>query len=273
MRTHRSPGYALTLLATSSTGVLHSAEVAASDAHQTPEDAALAAARALLAEVAAGGCVDRGAEWLVMTMMALGGEDIRRCRVAGPLDLFAYVAVLSARQLGPDPVAQDTAPPRPPRLLQRRLQGQGGDDGRGRRGGRAVLRRHGLRQHRFSRRVKGCSHCCITMHRRSPPPSLRIVVSLRSRPIAVLSPVPGRAIPVVVGASRSTSNGDARGRLLDRVAEGVAVPPLAVPHDGLIARRSVRGPSAGRAVGFDEANARRPVLLGATPSGRAVAHG
>lgn len=90
-RTHRSPGYALTLLATSTTGALHSAEVASGSAYETPEDAALAAARALLTECAAGGCVDRGVEWLVMTLMALGGEDIRKCRVAGPLDEFAYV--------------------------------------------------------------------------------------------------------------------------------------------------------------------------------------
>ena len=52
----------------------------------TPEDVGEAAAQALLLEITRGGCLDRGAEWFMATLMALGGDDIRRCRIAGPLE-------------------------------------------------------------------------------------------------------------------------------------------------------------------------------------------
>lgn len=100
----RSPGYAITLLASSTSHVLHSAEATscppppsassstAEPAHPpVPEDLGIAAARLLLDEVRRGGCVDRGWEWLVTTMLVLGGEDVGRVVVAGPFEAFLCV--------------------------------------------------------------------------------------------------------------------------------------------------------------------------------------
>lgn len=103
----KSPGYALTLLGSSTSHVLHSSEasscpppghpslapprrgeVAASWVPPSPEDLGVAAARQLLEEIRRGGCVDRGFEWLVATMLVLGGEDVGRATVGGPLDAF-----------------------------------------------------------------------------------------------------------------------------------------------------------------------------------------
>lgn len=89
----RSPGYALTLLAESTTSAIHCSEAVSvppsasaeqGDQNQnqtTPEDVALIAARSLLAEVARGGCVDRKHQPLVLVMMVLGSEDVGRCRM------------------------------------------------------------------------------------------------------------------------------------------------------------------------------------------------
>jgi len=76
----KSPGFALTLLSESTTSALHSAE-AVSVPGITPEDVALAASRALLGEVRAGGCVDEKHQCLVMLLMVLGSEDVGRCRI------------------------------------------------------------------------------------------------------------------------------------------------------------------------------------------------
>ena len=83
----------MTLLSTSTTSVLVSAEATScpdpdepKDAQQTPEDIGELAARRLLAELSRGGCVDRGADKFVLTLMVLGGEDLRRCRFGGPFD-------------------------------------------------------------------------------------------------------------------------------------------------------------------------------------------
>ena len=103
----KSPGYALTLLASSTSHVLHSSEASscAPPSHPSlapprrgepapswvppsPEDLGIAAARQLLEEIRRGGCVDRGFEWLVATMLVLGGEDVGRAMVGGPLDAF-----------------------------------------------------------------------------------------------------------------------------------------------------------------------------------------
>ncbi|KAF8308556.1 18S rRNA biogenesis protein [Clavulina sp. PMI_390] len=74
----KSPGYALTLLAESTTSAIHCSEAVSS---MTPEDLALSAARALLVEMARGGCVDRKHQPLVLVMMVLGSEDVGRCRM------------------------------------------------------------------------------------------------------------------------------------------------------------------------------------------------
>ena len=79
----RSPGYALSLLAESTTGALHCAE-AVSKPGVPPEDIARQATYALLEEIKRGGCVDRSHQILVLLMMVLGSEDIGRCRMGEP---------------------------------------------------------------------------------------------------------------------------------------------------------------------------------------------
>ncbi|KAG6918142.1 hypothetical protein DXG01_016331 [Tephrocybe rancida] len=79
----KSPGYALSLLAESTTSAIHCAE-AISKAGVAPEDIGLEAARALMAEVNTGGCVDRKHQLFVLLMMVLGSEDVGRCRMSEP---------------------------------------------------------------------------------------------------------------------------------------------------------------------------------------------
>ncbi|EAU88839.2 RNA-3'-phosphate cyclase [Coprinopsis cinerea okayama7 len=79
----KSPGYALSLLAESTTGALHCAE-AASEPGVVPEDIALKATRALLTEIEKGGCVDRKHQCLVLLYMVLGSEDVGRCVMGEP---------------------------------------------------------------------------------------------------------------------------------------------------------------------------------------------
>ncbi|KAF9483820.1 18S rRNA biogenesis protein [Pholiota conissans] len=80
----KSPGYALTLLAESTTSAIYCAE-AISEAGVAPEDIGLRATRALLTEVEKGGCVDQKHQILVLLMMVLGSEDVGRCRMAEPM--------------------------------------------------------------------------------------------------------------------------------------------------------------------------------------------
>ncbi|KAM0787183.1 hypothetical protein ACM66B_006429 [Microbotryomycetes sp. NB124-2] len=92
----KSPGYAITLVASSSSHVVRSSEAtsssrvasddASSEASLNPEDLGLLAARQLLTEITRAGCVDRGWEWLVTLMLVLGGEDVGRIAISGPLD-------------------------------------------------------------------------------------------------------------------------------------------------------------------------------------------
>jgi RNA 3'-terminal phosphate cyclase-like protein len=99
----RSPGYALTLLASSTSHVLHSSEASSCPPPQqvegwtppSPEDLGIQAARQLLEEIRRGGCVDRGWEWLVSLMLVLGGEDVGRATVAGPFEPFLCVWLLA----------------------------------------------------------------------------------------------------------------------------------------------------------------------------------
>ncbi|KAI0341833.1 18S rRNA biogenesis protein [Trametopsis cervina] len=76
----KSPGYALSLLAESTTGAMHSAETV-SQPGVTPEEIALQASRALLSEIQKRGCVDRQHQVLVLLMMVLGSEDVGRCSI------------------------------------------------------------------------------------------------------------------------------------------------------------------------------------------------
>ena len=77
----KSPGFSMSLVSTSTTGALHAAE-ATSAPGRTPEDVGLEAARALLTEIAARGCVDRTHQPLVLLLMALGPEDVAKCRMS-----------------------------------------------------------------------------------------------------------------------------------------------------------------------------------------------
>jgi len=79
----KSPGYALTLLAESTTGALHCSE-AVSQPGVAPEDVALLATRSLLSEIRSGGCIDRQHQTLVLLMMVLGSEDVGRCTMSEP---------------------------------------------------------------------------------------------------------------------------------------------------------------------------------------------
>lgn len=95
----KSPGYGLTLVSQSSTGVVHAAEClslvpsgsASASAQQTqtqtPEEIALHGARLLLEELSKGGCVDSKHQWLVLLLMVLGKEDVGRC-LMGPLTAY-----------------------------------------------------------------------------------------------------------------------------------------------------------------------------------------
>lgn len=76
----RSPGFALSLVSTSTTGALHCAENV-SQPGDVPEDVALLAARALLSEMATRGCVPRSHQPMVLLLMALGPEDVGKARL------------------------------------------------------------------------------------------------------------------------------------------------------------------------------------------------
>ena len=80
----KSPGYTLSLVATSTTGAIHCAEALSQPggaATSTPEDVAQLAARALLAEIATRGCIDRSHQAMVLLLMALGPEDVSKVRL------------------------------------------------------------------------------------------------------------------------------------------------------------------------------------------------
>lgn len=79
----RSPGYALSLLAESTTSAIHCSE-AVSQPGVAPEDIALLATRSLLNEIKLGSCIDRKHQILVLLMMVLGSEDVGRCRMGEP---------------------------------------------------------------------------------------------------------------------------------------------------------------------------------------------
>ncbi|KAF8275074.1 18S rRNA biogenesis protein [Lactarius quietus] len=81
----KSPGYALSLVAETTTSALHCAE-AVSQPGVAPEDIALQAARSLLTEIERGGCVDQKHQTLVLLLMVLGSEDVGRCRMAEPTE-------------------------------------------------------------------------------------------------------------------------------------------------------------------------------------------
>lgn len=76
----KSPGFALSLVSSSTTGALHCAE-SVSKPGQTPEDVALEAARALLVEISTRGCVPRSHQPLMLLLMAMGPQDVAKVRL------------------------------------------------------------------------------------------------------------------------------------------------------------------------------------------------
>ncbi|KAF9526968.1 18S rRNA biogenesis protein [Crepidotus variabilis] len=79
----KSPGYAMTLLAETTTSAIHCSE-AISQPGVAPEDIGIAAAQALLSEIEKGGCIDRRHQTMVLLMMVLGSEDVGRCLMSEP---------------------------------------------------------------------------------------------------------------------------------------------------------------------------------------------
>ena len=75
----RSPGYALSLVAETTTSALHCAE-----AVSCPGIVALQATRSLLSEIERGRCIDQMHQTLILLLMVLGSEDVRHCRMAEP---------------------------------------------------------------------------------------------------------------------------------------------------------------------------------------------
>lgn len=81
----KSPGFAITLLATSTTGAIYSAEAASKPQDPgLPEDLAQSAARLLLTEIAHRGCIDRSHQPLTLLLMALSPSDVAKCTMAAP---------------------------------------------------------------------------------------------------------------------------------------------------------------------------------------------
>jgi RNA 3'-terminal phosphate cyclase-like protein len=102
-----SPGYGLTLVAETTKGRMISAEAAANtteegrrdeDAEEeVPEDLGRRAAHALLEEVARGGVTDSVHQGLILTLCALGPEEINEVRL-GPLTPYAVRTLRHLRE-------------------------------------------------------------------------------------------------------------------------------------------------------------------------------
>jgi RNA 3'-terminal phosphate cyclase-like protein len=76
----KCPGFALALVAETTTGCLLGTELAAS-AGDVPEDIGRDAAKALLAEIAKRGCIDTTCQWTMLLLMLLATEDVSRIRL------------------------------------------------------------------------------------------------------------------------------------------------------------------------------------------------
>lgn len=97
-----SPGYGLTLVAETTTGRMISAETSAGEAgadaeDMVPEDLGVRAAHALLEEVRRGGVVDGAHQGLLLTMCALGPEEVNEVRL-GPLTPYAVSTLRHLRE-------------------------------------------------------------------------------------------------------------------------------------------------------------------------------
>ncbi|CAG8460873.1 10022_t:CDS:2 [Ambispora gerdemannii] len=92
----KSPGFALSLVSETTTGVLFSAERAANPG-ETPEDIGNRTAKQLLSEIRNGGCVDSISQWLVLLLMVLCSEDVSKVRV-GKLSAFTIQYVRDIKE-------------------------------------------------------------------------------------------------------------------------------------------------------------------------------
>ena len=92
-------GFGLSLVAESSTGSLYSADVASPPSGgTTPEDIGRQCAYQLLESISLGGCVSLAAVPTIMTLMAMGSEDVGRVRLGRDI-LGSEVAIGLARDL------------------------------------------------------------------------------------------------------------------------------------------------------------------------------
>ncbi|CAG8511708.1 19173_t:CDS:2 [Gigaspora rosea] len=82
----KSPGFALSLVAESTTSVLITAEQAANPG-ETPEDIGRRTAKLLLSEIRKGGCIGSPNQWLMLLFMVLSPEDVSKIRL-GQLTAF-----------------------------------------------------------------------------------------------------------------------------------------------------------------------------------------
>lgn len=87
----QSPGFALSLVAETTTGVFLGAEAAATGGN-LPEDVAEQASHLLCEEISKGGCVDTANQGLVLLYMALSPEDVSKVRF-GKLTPYMYAFV------------------------------------------------------------------------------------------------------------------------------------------------------------------------------------
>ncbi|CAO3692509.1 unnamed protein product [Umbelopsis ramanniana] len=92
----KSPGFALSLVAESTSDVLISAEKAA-EKGQTPEDVGLIASKMLLNEIRKGGCVDSPSQWLNLLLMVLAPEDVGKIRI-GKMTAFTVQFLRDLKQ-------------------------------------------------------------------------------------------------------------------------------------------------------------------------------
>lgn len=104
-----SPGYALSLVAESTTGVMLSAELSAAETAPPAEDNGRSTphspqmlgkmvAHLLLEEVCKGGCVDASHQAVCLLMMVLGPEDISRVRI-GKLSPYTITCLRLYREI------------------------------------------------------------------------------------------------------------------------------------------------------------------------------
>ncbi|KAI9342380.1 RNA 3'-terminal phosphate cyclase domain-containing protein [Obelidium mucronatum] len=98
----KGPGYGVSLVAETTTGVLYSAEWIVGHLQNdytfpTPEDLGIRAARVLLTEIRKGGCVDANSQWLAILLLALGPEDVGKVRV-GTLTPFSIQLLRDLKQ-------------------------------------------------------------------------------------------------------------------------------------------------------------------------------